>query len=494
GMTVLYAMLIGYCILTAIGYGAYGLGDKIPAMTALVIAVLAFIMTIIKTNSYLFGFTEYEMLMALPFTEKEIVGGKFLYMYIKSLPWHLSIAFSMLVSYGIFVRPAWYIYPIWCVLSFFLPLIPMLLASLLGFVIARIGVAFKHWKLVQTVLSFAVVILSICSRFFFEKLFRTTEVADIMTGMSDFTDKVGKIYLPLAWFEESIVQTRISGMMLLIGVSLLLFEGVFYLYSRSYKKINSKMKVGVSGHAFKMTKQRKRSKVVAIANKEMHRFFGSTVYLVNMSIGYIFAIVAGAVSLVVGLDKMVSMVTQGAPLTTEMMAPAIPFVAYFLTGMMALTCSSPSLEGKNYWIIKSSPLTPQQIYHGKILANLYISIPAQLFATVCMCISARVSFGMTICQILLGIILCLFSATFGCQCGLRFLKLEWQNEVEVVKQGAAVVVYMFPNMILSCIWLVGSVILAKFAGAFTTIISACIFYGILTLIAYARVLSLAKKC
>ena len=153
---ILYGMLVGYCLMTAIGYGAYGLGEKIPAMTALVITILAFFMTMIKNNSYLFGFSEYEMLMALPFTEKEIVGGKFLYMYIKSLTWHLSISFSMLVSYGIFVRPAWYVYPIWVVLSFFLPLIPMLIASLLGFVIARIGVVFRHWKLVQTILSFLI--------------------------------------------------------------------------------------------------------------------------------------------------------------------------------------------------------------------------------------------------------------------------------------------------------------------------------------------------
>ena len=493
GMGVLYLMLIGYCIMTAIGYGAFGMGDKIPAMTALVIAVLAFIMTIIKNNSYLFGFSEYEMLMALPFTEKQIVAGKFLYMYIKSLPWHLSISLSMLVSYGIFVRPAGVVYLIWIVLTFFLPLIPMLLASLLGFVIARIGIVFKHWKLVQTILSFAIVILSFCSRFFFEKLFRENAISDIMTSVSDLTDGVGKVYFPLAWFEDSIVRTRVSGMLLLVGVSILLFEGVFFLYARSYKKINSKMKVGVSGHAFALKGQKKKSKVIAIANKEMRRFLGSTVFLVNGSIGYLFAVVAGLISLFVGFDRLIDMVTQSAPLTTEMMTPAIPLVVYFLTGMMALTSSSPSLEGKNYWIIKSSPLSGKQIYHGKILANLYISIPAQLFATLCMCISAKASAAVTIGNVLLGTILCLFSATFGCACGIHFIKLEWQNEVEVVKQGVAVMVYMFPNMILTCVWLVASVILGKFVGYTASIVGGCVFYGLLTLIFYARVLSLTKR-
>lgn len=44
--------------------------------------------------------------------------------------------------------------------------------------------------------------------------------------------------------------------------------------------------------------------------------------------------------------------------------------------------------------------------------------------------------------------LCLFSTTLGMICGLKFLRLDWDNEVEVIKQGAALGVYFVINMII----------------------------------------------
>ena len=100
GLFLLYAMLIGYGILMCIGYGAAGIIDAAPVMCAFVISVLAFFFTFFKTNGYLFNFKEYDMLMALPFEARTVAACKFLYMYVKSLPWYLSISFAMLIGYG----------------------------------------------------------------------------------------------------------------------------------------------------------------------------------------------------------------------------------------------------------------------------------------------------------------------------------------------------------------------------------------------------------
>ena len=39
-----------------------------------------------------------------------------------------------------------------------------------------------------------------------------------------------------------------------------------------------------------------------------------------------------------------------------------------------------------------------------------------------------------------------FSTAWGCVCGIRHMRLDWENEIEVVKQSAAVAIYMLPNM------------------------------------------------
>ena len=165
GLFCLYAMIVGYSIASCIGYGAYGLCHAIPVMCATVISVLAFLFTFLRTNGYLFNFKEYDMLMSLPFEVQTVAACKFLYMYVKNLPWYFSVSISMLVGYGIFEHPPVYTYLVWILLSFFLSLIPMLGAAFLGFLIARISAGFKKTNVVQTLFSFVIIIFSFPLRY-----------------------------------------------------------------------------------------------------------------------------------------------------------------------------------------------------------------------------------------------------------------------------------------------------------------------------------------
>ena len=492
GMGMLYLMLIGYCLLTALGFGYMGFVDQMADMTAIMICGLSFVFTMLKANSYLFGFREYEMLMALPFSEKTIVSSKFLYMYMKNLPWNLSISVAMLIGYGYIARPALYIYPIWILLSLVLPVIPMLAASFIGFIIARIGTAFTHWRAVQTTLTFAFVLFAFSLRFIMEKIFRNNEVEDVIQNVSDKTGQIGNYYPPVAWFSKTVTEGNFFFAVALIVVTVVLFELTFRIFARSYKKMNSTMKTSAAKHDFKMTTLKKKSPSQAIAEKELRRFVGSTNYFVNIGFGYIMALILGVVSLFIGVDKIIGIVVQGALVTSQMILPAIPFVIYFMTGMAAMTTCSPSLEGKNYWILKSSPLTGRQVYLGKIMANLYLSVPVQLITTILFCISARASLLETVCFLILGVVLCCFSAVFGCACGIHFMRLDWENEIEVIKQGVGVAVYMFPNMILTTVLLLGSIFLSKVMGTVGVILIATAVYAVLLFVFSLRVKKLGR--
>ena len=56
GIGLVYAMIMAYCIVMCIGYGAVGIIDAAPVMCALIISALAFFMTLLRTNGYLFNF------------------------------------------------------------------------------------------------------------------------------------------------------------------------------------------------------------------------------------------------------------------------------------------------------------------------------------------------------------------------------------------------------------------------------------------------------
>ena len=129
GAACLYAMVMACCIAMCVGYGRFGMIGAAPVLCALMISALAFVFTLFKTNGYLFNFREYDMLMSLPFEARTVAACKFLYMYVKSLPWYLSLSVAMMIGYGWFARPPVCVYPLWVLLSLFLPGIPMLAAA-----------------------------------------------------------------------------------------------------------------------------------------------------------------------------------------------------------------------------------------------------------------------------------------------------------------------------------------------------------------------------
>ena len=215
--------------------------------------------------------------------------------------------------------------------------------------------------------------------------------------------------------------------------------------------------------------------------------------MTNAAVGELLATLLGIVTLMIGFDRIISVVTQGAPIDAKMLQPAIPFIIYFFIGMVATTACSPSLEGKNYWIVQSLPIEKKTLYQGKMLFNMMLTVPFMAFSTLCLCISAKAPVLNTVLYLVLGFALCAFSTAWGCVCGIRHMRLDWENEIEVIKQGAAVAIYMLPNMFV----VMGLTVLVVFLG---TRMDHKVLTVLLTLIAaalaglsYRRVMVLAKR-
>lgn len=493
GAVILYLMLMAYCVANCIGYGKFGMTKAIPVTCATLVSVLALVFTFFKTNGYLFGFKEYDMLMSLPFDAKTVAGCKFMYMYINSLPWYLSVSVSMMIGYGIFAKPAVLVYPVWLVLSLVLPIIPMLIAAFLGFIIAKLGSGFKNKSIAMTVLWVGLIFACFGLRFFLEDMFKNNKTEEVLDSLSAATDSAGSVYLPIKWFSGAVNEMHISDMLLLIGASLVLFEIVFIPVGRSYRKINSALKSHSARGGYEMTELKKRSPVQAIALKEFKRMTGSTTYMTNAIFGEIACFVCGIAVLFADIDSLLKKMLNGAPLTKEMLYPAIPFVVYFFIGMVATTAFTPSLEGKNYWIVQSLPIKKRTLVYGKMLFNMYLTVPFAVFATVMISISAKAPVPNIIIYTITSIVMCAFSTSWGCVCGIKHMRLDWENEIEVIKQGPAMAIYLFPNMIATMALCVLSVVIGKTAGTLTAGVIMLGLYSVLAALSYLRVRALTKE-
>ncbi len=492
GVALLYMMLMSYCILTCIGYGKLGLTGVIPSICALTISMLALVFTFFKTNGYLFNFKEYDMLMSLPFKPKTVAGCKFLYMYVKTLPWYLSISVSMLIGYAIYADITVFTVIIWLLMALLVPVIPMLAASFLGYIIARISAGFKKNNIVQTVLTFLLVIFAFSLRFIIESVFRDDRVEEALETLADSVNGITDLYIPAKWFTKAVTDTDILSFLLLTVTTIVLFEVLFILVGRSYREINSKLKNHAASGDFKMSGSKQRSILNAIAFKELRRIMGSSICMTQLFMGELLALLIGILVLFIDFDDLISTVTQGAPVTSAMLHPSISLIVYFLIGMVSSTAATPSLEGKNYWIVKSLPIPEKTLYQGKMLFNMYLTVPVAVFTTAAICISAKTPLLMSLLSVVLSVMLCAFSTAWGCVCGVKHIKLEWENEIEVVKQGTAITLYLLPNMIATMVLIVLSVFLGMKLNGNLVVIILIFIVTLLTFMSYRKVVKLCR--
>ena len=128
-----------------------------------------------------------------------------------------------------------------------------------------------------------------------------------------------------------------------------------------------------------------------------------------------------------------------------------------------------------------------------MLFNMLLSTPSIIFSTLCLCLASRTPALDTVLYLILGLALCAFSTAWGCVCGIRHMRLDWENEIEVIKQGSAVAVYMLPNMFV----VMGLIVLSVYLGTkmdhrlLTLILTAVA--AALAALSYMRALKLANR-
>ena len=448
GFSFIYLMLAIYIGGASFGMSYFGMAETVAALPATVIFALSFFMTFFKAHGILFGFKEYDMLMSMPFTVKSVVSSRFLFMYFENLKWTLILSFSSLIGFIIGGKPSFLTVLIWVILTFFLPIIPMLVAVAISALIGGIGAGFKHKNIVLSILTFILVIPMFFTRFFVEDVIKNNKIENVVTTSAGaFNNVVG--YIPTAkWFSDAVNKHSIVAILLLVAISIAAYEIFFFIFAKFYKGINSKLSESHTSKAKVNDKDFKaRSVVMSVCLKEAKRFTGSVAYMTNIGMGVVMSAVFGVAILFINVNKMVSsMAGMEIDLSGVAAALVVPVLIYFFTGMVPSTACSMSLEGKNYWIIQSLPIKMMDVLKGKMLFNIFLFLPVGLFATAMSCISLKANFVEVVVAICYTVSVNLFSTVFGMLVGAKNMQLDWENEIQVIKQGKAVATYLLPNM------------------------------------------------
>lgn len=422
------------------------------SMFLTLVTILTFMSGIYKSQGILFDAKDSDLLFSLPIKRSNILFLRIFKLILFQYIYNLMFLLPAFIVYIIFERPGLSFYLISILMTILIPLIPTVVSSIIGYLVKTISSKFKAKKIIQTILSIIVFLI-----IYILSLRLNDFIENIATKATSINDMLTKIYYPIGAYIELITDFNILTLVKLILICIVPLLVFIYIGSKFYFKIvsNSKETSTKSKKLKEEDLKEKKTPLKALTIKELKRYFSSPVYMFNTCFGLILILVMSFFLFIKGETAFKDMLkTMDFDINTT-----IDFLFYIIilfAGMLtSITSSSISLEGKTINITKSLPVSEKTILNSKILMALTIELPFILISILLFIIKFTPSLAYTITIILLGLIVPTLTAVIGLLVNLKYPKLNFSSDTEVVKQSISSMISIFSGMGLAIISIFG---------------------------------------
>ena len=265
---------------------------------------------------------------------------------------------------------------------------------------------------------------------------------------------------------------------------------IFFIWalSFSYFKISSNLKEKATRKKLNRNIEYSKNSVLrTLTIKELKTLFSIPTYIFNSLFGAVIIVIVGIATFFLSKEKIFEMLNFGGfELSTTFLVLAV-FI--FLVSMSNTTCASISLEGNKLWIIKSLPIDPKKVLNSKILTNIITVLIPTIFSLLIMCFNFKISIIETFLILIITVVLNIICSQFGLLMNLAFPKLDFESEIQAIKQSTSPFVTVFTMMIFSIIVIVVAFILSFVLG---NIVMMLIILTLLFIISFLEKLILNK--
>lgn len=495
---LIFSMLMGlvfmvisfaYCYGIGVTLDMFGMIDILPQLVMATISAITLMTSIYKVKGILFGFKDYDFLMALPVSTSSIVISRFLLLYIVNLFVTFVILFPSTVVYGILGNPSVWFYITNMIALFLIPLLPMVIAYVIGLLIALIAQRFKSSNIVNVI--FSVVAISIIMLFSFG-INDTQQIIDVSTSIAKSIDKT---YFLARWYKLGFVEGKLEYFLLFITCSLTIFGMFAVVVGKRFKAINSYMNSNYTRSNYRLVSLKQGSPLKALYKKELKRFFSSTLYMMNTAVGMVMLTLGAIATIVMKPEQLMQMLE--IPGAADQLGAIFPLGISLFVAMTYITACSISLEGNHLWILKSMPIPTSTIFISKILVSLTITIPVIIVDGFLIIFALSLNFIEGFMVIMLPSAYALLTAIMGLIINLKFPMLSWITETTVIKQSAASMIAMLASFVVVgvpfAILIVGNINNAMYVNGgtlLTVLLLNYVFYQFLVRYGSRRFLSL----
>ena len=443
---LLGVILGGYAGALSYGLLLVGMERVLPAYLVTVISMIIFFFTAFKAGSILFDTVSYEMLVALPVRPASIVLSRFLNMYVQNMGMCLVVMLPAAGVYAGLRKPGLWFYFSMVAGTFLMPLLPMTAACAIGALAMAVSSRIKHRNLINIVVTltltigFIVVVTAQSASLEMEgSILQNPEMIKEMSAMPEKV--INSMYPPAKWFGEAVMDGSVAAFGGYVMISLVPAAVLIFLVQRYFQKISQALRAHKSMGKYRLQGLKGNSQLKALYFREMKRYFASGIYVMNTLIGYLLVVVLAAGILIAGMGEMEEIL--GMP---GLVGRLLPLVLAMICGMGTTTVSSISMEGKQWWLTKSLPVTTAQILDSKILVNLTVGLPCLLLADLILVVAVKTTFLGYVWIFVIPFAYLLLFSVLGITINLKMPLFDWETEAAVVKQSGAMLVSMLISM------------------------------------------------
>lgn len=381
--------------------------------------------------------TDEDMLLSLPLTKRQIIVAKVFYDFLFDFAIVIATILPAYIVYYVMIPGTSFLLIVRALIICLL--IPMFLGSMgyfLSLIFSLIASKFKHYSIIQSAFTivFTLVFLVCYYGLTFLANDSSNQNANIIMNLA-----------PIEWIVSFIASGKIVSFIYIILVTLIPF--IIFISVRSW----------MVGKSFRMYKEKKAtlsfkplSTTKSLYKRELSRYFNISTYVVNTMFGGIMMLLIAGAILIVGKSYLLNILqTVKIDGINDHFVAIILLVSGFTTATLCTTACSISIEGKTLWILKAHPISEKSIFISKILVNLTISAPFIIISAILL--SIALGFKYFIFLLFIPLAQSLIVSIIGLIVNLIYPKLDWTNEVNVIKQSMSVGISMLVNIVVCII-------------------------------------------
>lgn len=432
-----------YSFLFAAQLAPMGMLPLVVMMMPVLAVAAGLFFTLFAAQGIVFGGRDNDLMLSMPVSAFALLLSRVLALYLENL------VFSLVVMLPAGAAYLWYggegglrfaLVLLLCVP--FLALLPTMLALVGGFALSWLSGRFARRRAVSLLLYLILLVLALAGGVKIDLL-----LADMASAAAGIQASMSVWGLPFLWLRQAACGGDAAALLRFCALCLLPFLALVWLFAGQYKKIVTGLTSRGARSDYRLGHVAALGARRALLKKEAARFFGTPIYLFNTGIGLIFLLAGGVFALFTG--RYVPAVLDQLALLSGGQPPAVLLAAAvcFLLSTVAVTASSISLEGRQLWILKESPVSAGTLFAVKAGFQLLLVLPVLVLSTACLALACGLTAGEWLLVLLPGAAFSVASALFGLYINLCFPRLDAPNDMVVVKQSAAAMLGIFLPML-----------------------------------------------